>query len=107
MCEARERGAGLALVFASGAELERFIAAVEQAFCALTVSTYDANFHLKIHAESVSATLFILKNFSAYPYPETTKTIGIHCVYSLNAAEALIQLLVITYNNSCGQRSNV
>ncbi|CAG9111642.1 unnamed protein product [Plutella xylostella] len=36
VCEARERGAGLALVFASGAELERFIAAVEQAFCALT-----------------------------------------------------------------------
>ncbi|KAF9788892.1 hypothetical protein SFRURICE_018468, partial [Spodoptera frugiperda] len=36
VCEARERGAGLALVMASGAELERFIAAVEQAFCALT-----------------------------------------------------------------------
>ncbi|KAG7312275.1 hypothetical protein JYU34_001747 [Plutella xylostella] len=36
VCEARERGAGLALVFASGAELERFIAAVEKAFCALT-----------------------------------------------------------------------
>lgn len=38
MCEARERGAGLALVFSSSAELERFIAAVEKAFCALTVS---------------------------------------------------------------------
>lgn len=36
VCEARERGAGLALLLASGAELERFIAAVEHAFCALT-----------------------------------------------------------------------
>ncbi|XP_053611122.1 uncharacterized protein prd1 [Plodia interpunctella] len=32
VCEARERGAGLALVFASSAELERFIAAVERAY---------------------------------------------------------------------------
>ncbi|KAL4709047.1 hypothetical protein ACJJTC_005908 [Scirpophaga incertulas] len=36
VCEARERGAGMALVLASSAELERFIAAVETAFCALT-----------------------------------------------------------------------
>ncbi|XP_073944601.1 uncharacterized protein [Choristoneura fumiferana] len=36
VCEARERGSGLALVLASGAELERFIAAVERAFCNLT-----------------------------------------------------------------------
>ncbi|XP_061719117.1 uncharacterized protein LOC133526479 [Cydia pomonella] len=36
VCEARERGSGLALVMASGAELERLIAAVERAFCALT-----------------------------------------------------------------------
>ncbi|CAH0694526.1 unnamed protein product [Spodoptera exigua] len=40
VCEARERGAGLALVLASGAELERFIAAVEQAFCALTCEPF-------------------------------------------------------------------
>ncbi|XP_050549719.1 uncharacterized protein LOC118272254 [Spodoptera frugiperda] len=40
VCEARERGAGLALVMASGAELERFIAAVEQAFCALTCEPF-------------------------------------------------------------------
>ncbi|XP_013200960.2 uncharacterized protein LOC106143427 [Amyelois transitella] len=32
VCEARERGAGLALVFASSTELERFIAAVERAY---------------------------------------------------------------------------
>lgn len=37
MCEARERGAGLALVLASGAELERLIAALELAYCSLTV----------------------------------------------------------------------
>ncbi|XP_072944565.1 uncharacterized protein prd1 [Epargyreus clarus] len=36
VCEARERGAGLALALASSAELERFIAAVERAFCDLT-----------------------------------------------------------------------
>ncbi|XP_068617684.1 uncharacterized protein prd1 [Battus philenor] len=36
VCEARERGAGLALVLASGAELERFIAALEHAYCSLT-----------------------------------------------------------------------
>ncbi|CAK1586813.1 unnamed protein product [Parnassius mnemosyne] len=36
VCEARERGAGLALVLASGAELERFIAALECAYCSLT-----------------------------------------------------------------------
>ncbi|CAH2043414.1 unnamed protein product, partial [Iphiclides podalirius] len=36
VCEARERGAGLALVMASGAELERFIAALEYAYGALT-----------------------------------------------------------------------
>ncbi|KAJ8714953.1 hypothetical protein PYW08_004934 [Mythimna loreyi] len=40
VCEARERGAGLALVLASGAELERFIAAVEQAFTALTCEPF-------------------------------------------------------------------
>ncbi|CAH0400810.1 unnamed protein product [Chilo suppressalis] len=40
VCEARERGAGLALVMASGAELERFIAAVEAAFCALTCEPF-------------------------------------------------------------------
>ncbi|XP_075980105.1 pleckstrin homology domain-containing protein pruning defect 1 [Anticarsia gemmatalis] len=40
VCEARERGAGLALVMTSGAELERFIAAVEQAFCALTCEPF-------------------------------------------------------------------
>lgn len=40
VCEARERGAGLALVLASGAELERLIAAVEQAFCALTCEPF-------------------------------------------------------------------
>ncbi|XP_049875998.1 uncharacterized protein LOC126373764 [Pectinophora gossypiella] len=36
VCEARERGAGLALVMSSSTELERFIAAVEQAFTALS-----------------------------------------------------------------------
>ncbi|GBP92983.1 Pleckstrin homology domain-containing family M member 2 [Eumeta japonica] len=36
VCEARERGAVLALVFVSSAELERFIAAVERAFAVLT-----------------------------------------------------------------------
>nr|XP_021192345.2 uncharacterized protein LOC110377695 [Helicoverpa armigera] len=40
VCEARERGAGLALVLASSAELERFIAALEQAFCALTCEPF-------------------------------------------------------------------
>lgn len=40
VCEARERGAGLALVMASSNELERFIAAVEQAFCALTCEPF-------------------------------------------------------------------
>ncbi|KAL0871052.1 hypothetical protein ABMA27_004857 [Loxostege sticticalis] len=48
VCEARERGAGLALVLASSAELERLIAAVEAAFCALTsepfpLSVVEAN----------------------------------------------------------------
>ncbi|CAH2092764.1 unnamed protein product [Euphydryas editha] len=36
VCEARERGAGLALVLPSGAELERFIQALERAHRALT-----------------------------------------------------------------------
>ncbi|KPJ04813.1 Pleckstrin-likey domain-containing family M member 2 [Papilio xuthus] len=36
VCEARERGAGLALVLASGNELERLIAALEYAYCKLT-----------------------------------------------------------------------
>ncbi|XP_041982160.1 uncharacterized protein LOC121735402 [Aricia agestis] len=36
VCEARERGSGLALVWASGAELERFIAALECAYSELT-----------------------------------------------------------------------
>ncbi|CAH0589149.1 unnamed protein product [Chrysodeixis includens] len=40
VCEARERGAGLALVLASSAELERFIAALEQAFCNLTCEPF-------------------------------------------------------------------
>lgn len=48
VCEARERGAGLALVMSSSIELERFIAAVEQAFCAFTsepfpLSVVEAN----------------------------------------------------------------
>ncbi|XP_026748130.1 pleckstrin homology domain-containing family M member 2-like [Trichoplusia ni] len=40
VCEARERGAGLALLLASSAELERLIAAVERAFCALTCEPF-------------------------------------------------------------------
>ncbi|XP_045500587.1 uncharacterized protein LOC123698042 [Colias croceus] len=36
VCEARERGAGLALVLSSSNELERLIAAVERAYCDLT-----------------------------------------------------------------------
>ncbi|XP_023937252.1 uncharacterized protein LOC112045338 [Bicyclus anynana] len=36
VCEARERGAGLALVLSSSAELERLIAALEQAYAHLT-----------------------------------------------------------------------
>lgn len=38
VCEARERGAGLALVLPSGAELERLIQALEHAHRSLTVT---------------------------------------------------------------------
>ncbi|XP_047521987.1 putative uncharacterized protein DDB_G0277255 [Pieris napi] len=40
VCEARERGAGLALVLASSNELERLIAAVERAYCDLTCEPF-------------------------------------------------------------------
>ncbi|CAK1555868.1 unnamed protein product [Leptosia nina] len=40
VCEARERGAGLALVLASSNELERLIAAVEKAYCDLTCEPF-------------------------------------------------------------------
>lgn len=40
VCEARERGTGLALVLSSGAELERLIAALETAYNGLTVNIF-------------------------------------------------------------------